>query len=88
MGGFSRQEKGRLFQNLKRVESHTEGLGGKLPGAEVPGDLCDMRLEFQAEDHSRCPGSREQGTGASGVGEAREKATVELDERSWWVLAA
>lgn len=73
MGGFSRQGEGGYSRSLEREDPHAEGLRSTLPGAQVRGDLCDRRVEFQAEGHGQCPGRREQG-----AREAREKVTMKL----------
>lgn len=74
MGGFSRQGKGGYSRSLEREDSHAEGLRSTLPGAEVRGDLCDRRVEFQAEGHCKCLGRQEQG-----AQEAREKVTMKRE---------
>lgn len=66
--GFLDKRKGGNFKSLEREDLRTEGLRGVLPRAQVHGDLCEWRLEFQAEDHCRRPGDQEQSACESGVG--------------------
>lgn len=65
---FLDKRKGDYFRSLEKEDLRTEGLRGMLPSARVHEDLCERRLEFQAEDHCRRPGSQEQSACEFGVG--------------------